>query len=415
MLKKGGHGLLIGILIGAIAGLVCGALFGERMTAIGWIGGLFLDLLKMLILPLIMAAVISGICSIGGGNKIGRLGGLTVLYYSCTTALSVLVGLILVNIIRPGESMDAHAVEIPEHIANREASTVVDIITQTVSPNLVQAAANMQILPLIVFSVLFGLALVTLGERGKPLVDFFDSFNEVIMKLVIWVMYLAPIGIFALIANRIGEAGGGHAFINELRIVGWYCVTVILGLGIHFCILFLLLLTFSRHGWAYLDSLLRALVTAFGTASSSATLPVTMECALEGGVDKRAVKFVLPLGVTLNMDGTALYEAVAVLFIAQTLQIPLGMNEQIIIFITATLAAVGAAGIPQAGLVTMLLVLSAVNLPAEGIGMLLAVDWFLDRFRTTVNVWGDSVGAAIMERFLPPEAHKPNGSESLPA
>ena len=146
---------------------------------------------------------------------------------------------------------------------------------------------------------------------------------------------------------------------------------------------------------------MRALLTAFGTASSSATLPITMECAIEGGVDKRAVKFVLPLGATINMDGTALYEAVAVMFIAQAYGYSMGLMEQTIIFITATLAAVGAAGIPQAGLVTMVIVLTAVNLPLEGIGMLLAVDWFLDRFRTTVNVWGDSVGTAVIERVIP--------------
>lgn len=146
---------------------------------------------------------------------------------------------------------------------------------------------------------------------------------------------------------------------------------------------------------------MRALLTAFGTASSSATLPLTMECAIEGGVDKRAVKFVLPLGATINMDGTALYEAVAVMFIAQAYGYSMGLMEQTIIFITATLAAIGAAGIPQAGLVTMVIVLTAVNLPLEGIGMLLAVDWFLDRFRTTVNVWGDSVGTAVIERVIP--------------
>jgi Na+/H+-dicarboxylate symporter len=148
-------------------------------------------------------------------------------------------------------------------------------------------------------------------------------------------------------------------------------------------------------------SMMRALVTAFGTASSTATLPLTMECAVEGGVDERSVKFVLPLGATINMDGTALYEAVAVMFIAQAYGIDMGVTEQIIIFVTATLAAIGAAGIPQAGLVTMVIVLTAVNLPLEGIGLLLAVDWFLDRFRTMVNVWGDSTGAAIIERVIP--------------
>jgi len=214
-------------------------------------------------------------------------------------------------------------------------------------------------------------------------------------------MNAAPIGIFALIAGKIGEAGGGDAIYQELVSVGAYCLTVILGLSVHFLILFGILILLTPHGKHYLLQLSRALMTAFGTASSSATLPLTMECAIEARVDKRSVRFVTPLGATVNMDGTALYEAVAVMFIAQAYNIPLGITEQIVIFITATLAAIGAAGIPQAGLVTMIIVLNAVGLPVEGIGLLLAVDWFLDRFRTTVNVWGDSVGAAVMERFLP--------------
>ncbi|MHC8441858.1 MAG: dicarboxylate/amino acid:cation symporter [Candidatus Eutrophobiaceae bacterium] len=390
--------LLVWILIGAISGMACGWFFGESMTAVGWIGGMFLDLLKMLILPLIIAAVITGVNSLGSAHRVGKIGGLTVLYYSCTTGIAVLVGLGLVNLLQPGAGLEQSAIAVAE-AEQREPSSVVDIITQLVTPNLVDAAAQTQLLPLIVFALLFGIALGTIGEKGKPILSFFDSLNEVMMKLVIWIMHLAPIGIFALIANRIGQAGGGEGFYRELQAVGMYCVTVILGLGIHFCILVGIMLLMSKQGMAYLLSMLRALLTAFGTASSSATLPMTMECALEGGADPKAVKFVLPLGVTLNMDGTALYEAVAVMFIAQALQIPLGVTEQFIIFITATLAAVGAAGIPQAGLVTMLIVLSAVNLPAEGIGLLLAVDWFLDRFRTTVNVWGDSVGAVVISRF----------------
>lgn len=395
--------LLIAILLGALAGLLCGYFFGEQMLAVAWIGRMFLDILKMLILPLIIAAVITGVGALGKTGKIARVGGLTVLYYSCTTGLAVLLGLVLVNLIQPGSGLEHGAATLPEQIRDRETSSVLDIITQLVSPNLVQAAANLHILPLIVFTVLFGIALNSVGTRARTVFDFFEGLNEVMMKLVTWAMYLAPIGIFSLIAARIGEAGGGEAFYNEIKAVGWYCSTVLLGLTIHFGILLFLLLLWSPQGRAYVLSMGRALVTAFGTASSAATLPVTMKCALEAGVEPKAVRFVLPIGVTMNMDGTALYEAVAVMFIAQAMQIPLGAGEQLIIFITATLAAIGAAGIPQAGLVTMLIVLSAVNLPAEGIGLLLAVDWFLDRFRTTVNVWGDSVGAAIMARFIPGE------------
>ena len=220
------------------------------------------------------------------------------------------------------------------------------------------------------------------------------------MKIVIWIMYTAPVGIFALIAARFGRAGGGAEFLAELSSVGAYVATVLIGLGLHFLVLLTILVLLARRGKGYLVGMMRALLTAFGTASSSATLPLTMECALENGVNKKSVRFVLPLGATVNMDGTALYEAIAVMFIAQAYGLEMSAVEQMVIFVTATLAAVGAAGVPQAGLVTMLIVLNAVDLPREGIALLLAVDWFLDRFRTMVNVWGDSVGAAVIGRVI---------------
>ena len=395
--------LIIAILIGAIAGIICGWLFGPAMVSVAWIGDLFLDTLKMMIIPLIIAAVISGVTSLGDIRKLGKVGGATLLYYATTTACAVLIGLFVVNLIQPGNGIEQLSNIVPEAIADKAETGFVDIIKSLISPNIISAAANTQLLPVIVFCLLFAAALTTIGEKNVTIIRFFDGLNEVMMKLVIWVMAFAPIGIFALIAGQIGKAGGGIAIKNELLAVGSYCFTVILGLTLHFILLFIILVIFSKRGRDYLFKLLRALFTAFGTASSSATLPLTMECAIEAGVDKRSVKFVLPIGATVNMDGTALYESVAVMYIAQAYSIPMGLGEQAIIFITATLAAIGAAGIPQAGLVTMLIVLNAVNLPIEGIGMILAVDWFLDRFRTVVNVWGDSVGAAVIEPHLPKE------------
>jgi Na+/H+-dicarboxylate symporter len=393
--------LLWAILAGAVAGIVSGWFFGEAMLAFEWLGTLFLNALKMTIVPLIIAAVISGVASMGDVRKLGRVGGLTIFYYASTTALAVLVGLVIVNLLQPGSGITELSHAVPETVSGKETIGFKDIILSLVHPNLIHAAAENKLLPIIIFSLFFSAALTTIGEKGLPVIRFFYGLNEVMMKLVIWLMYLAPVGIFALIAARLGGAGGGTAFWNEISAVGWYCVAVLLGLLIHFLLLIAILHLFSHKGIAYLMSMMRALVTAFGTASSTATLPLTMECAVEGGVDERSVKFVLPLGATINMDGTALYEAVAVMFIAQAYGIDMGVTEQIIIFVTATLAAIGAAGIPQAGLVTMVIVLTAVNLPLEGIGLLLAVDWFLDRFRTMVNVWGDSTGAAIIERVIP--------------
>ena len=392
--------LLWTLLTAAIAGIFCGWFFGHSMTAIEWVGELFLDALKMVIIPLIVAAVISGIASLGGGSGgLQRLGGFTVLYYFCTTAIAVLVGLVVVNIIQPGSGITEVSQVVPDRVSGKENTGFVEIIRSLVGDNIVASAAETKLLEVIVFSILFAVALTTIGERGKPLVAFFDGLNDVMIKIVVWIMYFAPIGIFALISSKLGDTGGGEHFWREILGVGKYMLTVIVGLSAHFFILMAILLIVSRRGRQFIATMSKALITAFGTASSSATLPLTMECALEANVDKRAVKFVLPLGSTVNMDGTALYEAVAVMFIAQAYGIYMTPMDQVVIFITATLAAIGAAGIPEAGLVTMVIVLTAVGLPMEGIGLLLAVDWFLDRLRTTVNVWGDSVGSTVIEKI----------------
>ncbi len=392
--------LLIGIIIGAIGGVLTGWFFADFSQQISWLGTLFLNALKMTIIPLILAAVISGIGSLGDIRQMGRLGALTVTYYVLTSALAVFIGLLMVNWISPGSGISLSSNELPAHILEKQDTGLADIVLSMVSPNLIASAADMQLLPLIVFAILFALALSTLGGRGQPVFAVFDGINEAMMKLVIWVMYLAPIGIFALIAARLGQAGGGPEFFAEIKAVGLHVLTVLSGLLLHFLALCLILKLLSGRGWQYIKGLSQALLTAFGTASSTATLPLTMENTRQQGITDKSVKFVLPLGSTVNMNGTALYEAAAVLFIAQAYGIDLTFAQQCIVFITATLAAIGAAGIPEAGLVTMVIVLSAVGLPLEGIALLLSVDWFLDRFRTVVNVWGDTVGAAVVDKHM---------------
>ncbi|ODN67708.1 MULTISPECIES: dicarboxylate/amino acid:cation symporter [Methylophaga] len=392
--------LLILIILSAISGVLFGWFFGELSLQIGWMGDLFLNALKMIIIPLIVASVISGIGALGDVRKLGRLGGSTILYYGFTTAVAVFIGLVVVNIIQPGAGIELGNATVPERILEKQGTGVSDIFMSLISPNLFASATEMQLLPIIVFAILFAMALTTIGDRSKPVFAVFDGINEAMMKLVIWVMYFAPLGIFALIAARIGLAGGGDELFKEIQAVGWHVVTVLTGLFIHFCFLLLLLQLIAGKGFSYLLGMSRALFTGFGTASSTATLPLTMENARENKVSDKAIKFVLPLGSTVNMDGTALYEAAAVLFIAQAYGIDLTMTQQVIVFITATLAAIGAAGIPEAGLVTMVIVLSAVGLPLDGIALLLAVDWFLDRFRTVVNIWGDSVGAKVIDTLV---------------
>jgi Na+/H+-dicarboxylate symporter len=393
--------LLSLIIAGVIGGAFCGWYFGAAMVSVAWLGTLFLNALKMLILPLIIAAVVSGVASLGDIRKLGRLGGITVLYFFLTTGIAVIIGLVMVNVIQPGVGLAQQGGVIPEQVRAKADTGIGDILLSMVSPNLVTSAADMQLLPLILFAILLSAALTTVGGKGEHVIAFFDGLNEALMKVVIWVMYLAPIGIFGLVAARLGKAGGGDAFFAQLAAVGWHVTTVLTSLALHFVVLTVILMLVARRGLAFLTTLLRALLTAFGTASSSATLPLTMECLRENKVDERAIRFVVPLGATVNMNGTALYEAEAALFIAQAYGIHLGFGQQVIVFVTATLAAIGAAGIPEAGLVTLVIVLSAVGLPLEGVSLLLAVDWFLDRFRTTLNVFGDAVGAAVVHRFLP--------------
>ncbi|RLA27975.1 MAG: dicarboxylate/amino acid:cation symporter [Gammaproteobacteria bacterium] len=393
--------LLIFIIIGVIAGLIVGWYWGAAATGVAWLGKLFLNTLSMLVIPLLVSAVITGVTSLGDVRQLGRLSGITISYYLITVAIAVLIGLIMVNIIQPGVGVSTVGLAQPDEllIAAQEKG-IGDILLSMVAPNLIAAAAETNLLPLILWSVAFGIALASIGDKGKPAARFFESLNEGMMLLVSWVMYFAPIGVFGLIAGMFGAAGSAQAFMEKIAAVGLHVVTVLSGLTIHFIILILIMLFVARQPISYFVGMLRAIVTAFATASSTATLPITIQCAKESNIDERARRFVLPLGSTVNMDGTALYEAAAAMFIAQAYNLQLDLGQQAIIFISATLAAIGAAGIPQAGLVTMIIVLQVVGLPVEGIGLLLAVDWFLDRFRTATNVWGDAVGAAVVHRYL---------------
>ena len=394
------NGLLYLMITGILLGIFCGWFFGETMLAVGWLGDMFLDSLKMLVVPLIISSMIVGISGLGDIRKVGKTGFITLIYFMSTTGIAVGIGLVMVNILEPGMSVEMIAEKIPENVSEKETIGITDILQSFVSPNLIHSMAHMEILPLIIFSLVFGAVLTTLGEPGKQAIGFFDTVNMAIMKIVHLLMYFAPIGVFALIASKLGAAGGGDLFLVELAKIGKYAWTVILALLLHGVLVLPAILYFvtRRNPLNYLKNLTAALTTAFSTASSSATLPITIECAEENNqVSRKASLFVLPLGATVNMNGTALYEAVAVMFIAQMMGIEMGFAEQMIVLITATLAGIGAAGIPEAGLVTMVMVLQAVGLPLEGIGMLLSIDWFLDRCRTTLNVWGDSVGAAVVD------------------
>ena len=393
--------LLYLMLIGISMGGVCGWVFGKEMLVVEWIGEMFLDTLKMLVIPLIVSSMIVGITGLGDIRKVGKAGTITLIYFLSTSGIAVIAGIIVVNIMQPGLGVEL-TTGIPEKVAGKESIGITEILKSFVTPNLFQSMAKMEILPIIMFSLVFGGVLTTLGEKGKLVISVFDGINIAIMKIVHLVMYFAPLGVFALVSSKLGAAGGGDLFLAELLKIGKFAATVILGLIIHALITLPVILYFvaKKNPLTYFKNMSGALTTALSTASSAATLPVTIEnVEKENKISRRTTLFVIPLGATVNMNGTALYESIAAIFIAQMVGIHLGLGDQVLIFLTATLAAIGAAGIPEAGLVTMVIVLQAVGLPLEGIGMLLSIDWFLDRLRTSVNVWGDSIGAAVVDRL----------------
>lgn len=433
------HHRLLNILIfvGLLAGVIVGFLLynqykglstDEIEANLNWLyetGSIILIRpLKMMIIPLVFTSVVVGITSIGDPNRLGLLGGTTLVYYFATMLIAVIIGATLVTTIQPGdldaESKAAMIADYQEDSEQAEESRKkfedapkelggawLNIVKQMIPDNALRAAVNGQPLPVIAFSILFGLALMITGERAKPVVKFMDALFSAVMTMVGWIIWITPIGVFLLVAWTIGKLGGA-----AVERVALYMMTVFIGLAIHgFIVLPTILFVFGRaNPFKFMWRMRPALMTAFGTDSSSATLPVTIETAeTVGGCSKRASGFVLPLGSTINMDGTALYEAVAVIFLFQLHDIQLGFAQLAVVALTATLAAVGAAGIPSAGLVTMVIVITAVNnslggahtLPLEAVAIIIGVDRIVDMCRTTVNVWGDAVGAKIMTRIAP--------------
>ena len=536
----GGHGNLTRYIVIAIVSAIVLALIFPRFAMVFDIGGqVFLRLLQMVVVPLVMASVMSGILGLGDVRKLGKPGLHAVTYYFCTTVLAVATGLLVVNVLSPGKNMDKAFVEEHQKEGAKEVSkaqksldhssetfrwgkresvattvkssselklsssqrnvlsitlesigtdikipaqvvaawsedgkeykrvewldkdgktagttfhppaepdvytakvelpaeatmvrlsfepqkggvysqisaeitpgspTIADVLKNLIlmlfTGNLLDSMVSINLLPLIVFSIVFAGMLTTMGDRSKTIANLILAINDALMNFILLLMKFAPLGIFCLVAARFGKAQVEGKFLELLRVQSMYIATVIGGLAIHALITipFILWVITKRNPYVFMMQMSQSILTAFSTASSTATLPVTMECAeSNAGVSKRSTEFVLPLGATVNMDGTALYEAAAAIFIAQSLgtAFELTFAKQVIIAISATLAAIGAAGIPEAGLVTMLIVLNAVGLPIELIGLIIPVDWLLDRFRTAVNNFGDAAGSAIVDK-----------------
>lgn len=404
--------IFIAILLAVAAGWLGGeqAAIGslQLVAAYDFIGTLFINALKMLIVPLIASSIIVGVAGIGSGGNLGRLGGKTLLFYALTTLAAILVGLALVNLLQPGIvagqparellALDADSGDIGSRVAERGAGDVVEIFLRMVPPNIVDAAARGEMLGIIFFCLLFGFFMTRL-EHGlaEPLFRFWTGVFQVMMRITEWVMRFAPIGVFGLVAETVSKTG-----FDAARPLISFSLVVIAALLLHALVVLPLLLRAVARvpPLAMFRACAPAMLTAFSTASSSATLPVTIDCVeRRAGVSNRVSSFVLPLGATVNMNGTALYECTAALFLAQAYGLQLDIGMQFTVVLIALVTSIGVAGIPSASLVAIAIILAAVGLPVEALGVLFVFDRLLDMARTAVNVFGDACCAVIVARL----------------
>ena len=385
-----------------LAGVGVGLVGGEgAANALGWLGDLFMRLLRMIIVPLVLTSIVSGVASVGGGRAIGRLFSKTLGYYVTSSLLAACAGVLMFNLWSPGRGADlstAASQELPQ----LETPTGIDLLLNVVPRNVIDAMASGDMLAIIFFCIVFGAAVTTLPDKPRVLItDTFESFFKVMMNLTSGIIKFLPIGVFALITRMVGNTGF-EAFAPLLKYVG----TLGSGLAIHFLVSLPLLLMFLGriNPWLHLRNMRNALLTAFSTSSSAATLPVTINAVRERvGVSNKVSSFVLPMGATVNMDGTAVFECIGALFIAQVLGIEITVTQQFLVVATALLASIGAAAVPSAGLVIIFIVLDVIGLGNNAnavaiVGMMLAIDRPLDMCRTAVNVYSDSCGAAIIAR-----------------
>jgi Na+/H+-dicarboxylate symporter len=389
--------------------------FGVRYVVIfEYVGTMFLNALKMIIVPLITSSIIVGVAGIGSGGNLGALGGKTLLFYAATTLAAILVGLIIINAVGPGYvngepakdllALEASTAELEERVAGKGPGDVAKIFLRMVPPNIFKAAVEGQMLGIIFFSILFGYFMTHLdNEYAEPLYKFWNAVFHVMMRMTEWIMLFAPIGVFGLVAGVIAKAG--YKATGPLAV---FAVAVLAALAVHAFVTLPLLLRFVGrvHPLKTLRGVAQAMLTAFSTASSSATLPVTMDCVEDNvGVSNKISSFVLPLGATVNMNGTALYECAAAIFIAQAYGLELTFGVQFSIVAIALLTSIGVAGVPSASLVAIAIILGAIGLPIEALGVLLVFDRILDMARTSVNVWGDACCATIVARLEGENTH----------
>ncbi len=381
---------LVGILLGGVFGYV----FPQLAVDLKILGDIFIALLKMLIMPLVFAAVFVAVVGLGSVERLKRMGAMTIGFYLLSTSLAVLMGMTVMQLIDPGSSAPA-----PEHIVEAKELVIGDLILSIFPSNLFASFASGKALPVIFFAVLFAVAMLYVTKEKRDTAKlFFEAVNDAMILIASWIVRLTPIGVFSIIAYVIAKEGVGA--LLEL----WeYALCVVLALLLHATLTLPALALFIGrfHPLHYFSQVKEAVLLAFSTASSAATIPVSMDRAeKEGGVSKKSAGFVIPLGATINMDGTALYESIAVMFIANLAGVDLSFSQQLLIFITATFTSIGVAGIPGASIVMLTMILGIIGLPLEYIGVILVVDRVLDMFRTAVNVWGDLIAAKTLDRFI---------------
>ncbi len=393
------------ILLGLAAGVPLGIILGPKAGAVEPVGILFIRLIRMIVVPLVFSSLFVGTASLGDIRKLGRIGLKTISYYLVTTAIAITVGIVLANIFQPGRSIDDSTREKlfrsyrTEALKDIEIAShkpgLVETITRIVPANPMESLAEANMLQIIFFALLFGIAATLVpGDKARPVIHFFDAVSEVMIQMVHIVMKMAPLGVMALIAAVVGRFGS-EILLSLLN----YSLVVIAGLALHMGLIYssAVKIFAGMSPTEFFRGIRPAQLIAFSTSSSNATLPVTIECSEKNlGVSEEISSFVLPLGATINMDGTALYQGVAAVFISQVYGIDLGVGAQLTIVLMATLASIGTAGVPGVGIITLAMVLEAVGVPLEGIALILGVDRLLDMCRTVVNITGDASAAVIV-------------------
>lgn len=402
------NNMLTWILVAIALGIFCGVEFPSQMINIQWIGQLFINLLKLIVLPLIFCALVSAITSIGGLDRLSSIGVFTLGYVLVSVAIAVTIGLVLLNVFQPGVGIPPSLILANATPADIEPMPFSRYLLTLFPPNIVAAAAKYEIMPIVFFSIVFSISALKVGSSAKPVIEFFVGLRNILIRMILWLMYLTPIGLFSLLGTAVAEASIQHLLLKSLAGMIIFIMVFLGGLlfQISWQIALATVLT-KRSPREFLASASNALITAFATSSSMATLPVTMLVAKEQQVSDDVARFVLPLATTINLAGTAMYEAVSALFFCQILGYHLSIFSQIGVFITAILAGMGATGIPEGGLITMVMVLRNVNVPASAIGLLLPFDRILDRFRTMTNVCGDLVCAITVDHLQ--KMHERNG------